>query len=89
MTKGAVHWPKSRSRVGATPSQVSLAWLLQQHESVVPIPGTRTSAHLDENAGAVDLELSQEDVDELDAAFPPGVTAGTRYPEAMMSRVSG
>jgi aryl-alcohol dehydrogenase-like predicted oxidoreductase len=77
------------ARVDATPSQVSLAWLLQKHESVVPFPGTRTGTHLSENAGAVDLALSPQDVAELDAAFPPGVTAGTRYPEAMMSRLSG
>ena len=68
--------------------KVSLAWLLARHDAIVPIPGTRTGSHLAENAGAVDLVLTREDVAELDAAFPPGAAAGTRYPQAMMSRVN-
>ena len=67
--------------VGATPGQVALAWLLTRGDDVVPIPGTRRRMYLEENAAAVDLALSRSTLDELEAAFPPGVAAGERYPE--------
>jgi aryl-alcohol dehydrogenase-like predicted oxidoreductase len=64
------------ARVGATPAQVALAWVLAQGRYVVPIPGTKTPAYLADNAGAADLALSPEDLAELDAL--PEAT-GTRY----------
>ena len=63
-------------RHGATPGQVALAWLLAQYERVVPIPGTRRIERLTENAGAAGLQLSVEDLTELDALPAP---AGERY----------
>lgn len=66
---------------GATEGQVALAWLLEQ--GVVPIPGTRSASHLEENVAAVQVELSAAEVALLDEAFPPGVASGPRYPGAM------
>jgi aryl-alcohol dehydrogenase-like predicted oxidoreductase len=63
-------------RVGATPAQVALAWVLAQGLHVVPIPGTKTPKYLLENAAAADLELSARDLAELDALHAP---EGTRY----------
>jgi aryl-alcohol dehydrogenase-like predicted oxidoreductase len=63
-------------RVGATPAQVALAWVLARGPQVVPIPGTKTPKYLEENAAAVDLELSAEDLADLDALPAP---EGTRY----------
>jgi aryl-alcohol dehydrogenase-like predicted oxidoreductase len=64
------------SRHDATPAQVALAWLLAQGENVVPIPGTKRRSRLEENAGAALLELSAEDLAELDALPDP---VGSRY----------
>lgn len=69
---------------GCTPAQLALAWLLR-HDDVIPIPGTKTRAHLEENAAAVDVRLTDDDLRALDAAFPLGAAAGTRYPAAQMS----
>lgn len=63
------------SRHGATPAQVALAWLLARSPVVLPIPGTISAAHLEENAGAVALRLDPNDVAELDAYSPPRLTA--------------
>jgi aryl-alcohol dehydrogenase-like predicted oxidoreductase len=65
---------------GATPAQVALAWLLARGEQIVPIPGTRRSDHLESNARAVDLVLTAAELAALDAALPPGITSGERYP---------
>ena len=70
---------------GATPGQVALAWLLHQGEDVVPIPGTKRRAYLEENVAAADLRLSEADLARIDAAAPPGVTAGPRYGERLMA----
>ncbi|HTP82727.1 MAG TPA: aldo/keto reductase [Alphaproteobacteria bacterium] len=71
-------------RLKVQPAQVALAWLLAQGEDIVPIPGTKRRKYLEMNAGAADVQLSREDVAALSKAFPPGVTAGTRYPEAQL-----
>lgn len=63
-----------------TPGQLALAWLLAQGEHIVPIPGTKKRERLRENLGAVDVELSREDLDLLDRLAPAGSTAGARYP---------
>jgi aryl-alcohol dehydrogenase-like predicted oxidoreductase len=63
-------------RVGASPAQVALAWVLAQGHYVVPIPGTKTPRYLADNAGAADIELSAADISELDTAPGP---VGTRY----------
>jgi aryl-alcohol dehydrogenase-like predicted oxidoreductase len=66
-------------RTGSTPAQVALAWLLHRGEDVVPIPGTKRRAYLEENAGAAALRLAPADVAALDAALPGGKAAGERY----------
>jgi len=72
-------------RHDATKAQVALAWLLAQGPSIVPIPGTRRLARLDENLGAVGLELGPEDVAALDEAATRVGVAGARYDEAMQA----
>jgi aryl-alcohol dehydrogenase-like predicted oxidoreductase len=70
-----------------TPSQLALAWLLTRRDFIVPLPGTKRRKYLEENAAAAALKLSKDTLAALDRAFPPGITAGTRYPESQMSRV--
>jgi aryl-alcohol dehydrogenase-like predicted oxidoreductase len=70
-----------------TPSQVTLGWLLAQGPDVVAIPGTRYAARLDENVGALNVDLSPEDVARISAAVPAGAAAGTRYPAGGMTGV--
>ncbi len=65
-------------RVGCTPGQLALAWVLAQGEDLVPIPGTKRRKYLEENIGALDVHLSAELVAELDAVFPAGAAAGRR-----------
>ena len=72
-----------------TPAQLALAWLLAQGEDIVPIPGTKHRKYLEENAGALDIKLSREDLERIDEIAPTGVTAGTRYPEAGMRSING
>jgi aryl-alcohol dehydrogenase-like predicted oxidoreductase len=66
------------------PAQIALAWLLAQGDDIVPIPGTKRRTYLEENAASVDIKLSSAEVERLKQAFPPGVTAGTRYPEKQL-----
>jgi len=66
------------------PSQLALAWLLAQGEDVVPIPGTKRRKYLEENAAAVEVEVTTEDLRRLNEVAPKGVAAGARYPEPMM-----
>jgi aryl-alcohol dehydrogenase-like predicted oxidoreductase len=73
---------------GVTASQLALAWVLAQGDDIVPIPGTKKRKYLEENAGAVDVQLSAEDLRRIDAVAPKGVAAGQRYPEAMMASVN-
>ena len=72
---------------GCKPSQLALAWVLAQGEDIVPIPGTKRWQYLLENAAAVDIFLTPEDLREIDEVAPRGVAAGARYPEAMMNLV--
>jgi len=67
---------------GATPGQLALAWVLAQGEDVVPIPGTKRRSYLEENVGAVAVELGPEDLDRLGQIAPPGVAEGGRYVDA-------
>jgi len=71
-------------RLKVKPAQVALAWVLAQGDDIVPIPGTKRRTYLEENAAAVDLKLSADDLAALNKAFPVGVTAGTRYPAGQM-----
>ena len=74
-------------RKGATVGQVALAWLLAQQPWIVPIPGTRRIERLEENLAATDLELSSDDLGELDAASASVQVQGARYPEAMQRMI--
>jgi aryl-alcohol dehydrogenase-like predicted oxidoreductase len=71
----------------ASASQVALAWLLGRGHDIVPIPGTKRIAYLEENARAADLVLDDAERERIEATFPFGVTAGTRYPEAAMASI--
>ncbi len=73
---------------GCTPGQLALAWVLARGEDLVPIPGTKKRAYLEENVGAQDVVLTQADLAAIDAFAPKGIAAGTRYPEAMMATVN-
>jgi aryl-alcohol dehydrogenase-like predicted oxidoreductase len=68
-------------RKGATMAQIALAWLLAQGNDIVPIPGTKRRKYLEQNAAAVDISLTKEEIATLDQAFPPYAAAGLRYPE--------
>ncbi|MFL5310156.1 MAG: aldo/keto reductase, partial [Myxococcales bacterium] len=71
-----------------TPAQLALAWLLARGDDIVPIPGTKKRKYLEENAGAVGVKLTQEDLRRIDEVAPKGVAAGARYPAAAMQRVN-
>jgi len=73
---------------GCRPSQLALAWVLAQGEDIVPIPGTKRRRYLEENAGALDLKLTTEDLRRIEEVFPFGAAAGERYPEHMMVLVN-
>ncbi|MFN0026042.1 MAG: aldo/keto reductase [Acidimicrobiales bacterium] len=75
------------NEVGATPGQVSLAWLLAKGPHVVPIPGTKRVSRIEENAGAGSLTLNVAQLATLDALFEPTNVAGERYPEAMFKTI--
>jgi aryl-alcohol dehydrogenase-like predicted oxidoreductase len=72
---------------GATPGQIALAWLLHKGTDLVPIPGTKRRRYLEENVGAAAIELSREEMAQLDAALSPENVAGPRYNERMMATV--
>ena len=71
-----------------TASQLALAWVLAQGDDIVPIPGTKRRKYLEENAGALNVQLTAEDLRQIEQVFPRGVAAGTRYPEQMMHLVN-
>jgi aryl-alcohol dehydrogenase-like predicted oxidoreductase len=70
-----------------TPAQLALAWLLAQGPDVIPIPGTKRTARLEENLGAAHVQLTPQEIDRISAAIPIGAAAGTRYPEGGMRGV--
>ena len=70
---------------GVAPGQLALAWVLAQGKDVVPIPGTKRRSYLEENAGAVAVALSADDLARLDAIAPPDVAVGGRYADAAYS----
>jgi len=75
------------SRVGCTPAQAALAWILHQGDDVVPIPGSRKVAHLLDNVGAVDVPWTSADSAALEACAPIGAAVGQRYPDALMKSI--
>jgi aryl-alcohol dehydrogenase-like predicted oxidoreductase len=71
---------------GITPAQLALAWVLAQGDDIVPIPGTKRRSYLEEDAGAADIELSDEDLARIDAELPE--VSGERYEEVGMAQVN-
>ena len=65
---------------GVTPAQLAIAWVMAQGDDIVPIPGSKSRKHLEENVAAADIELTREDLERIDAVVPKGVAAGDRYP---------
>lgn len=76
------------ARKGCTPAQFAIAWVLARGEDIVPIPGTKRRERLEENLGSLGVLLAQEDLAEVDAAFPTGAAAGMRYAEEAMQAVN-
>jgi aryl-alcohol dehydrogenase-like predicted oxidoreductase len=74
-------------RKSATPAQIALAWLLQKGSDVVPIPGTKRRRYLEEDVGAADVSLSDDELRRLDAALSPEHVSGPRYSPQQMSMV--
>ena len=73
---------------GCTTAQLALAWVLAQGDDIVPIPGTKHVRYLDENIGALEVKLTDEDLRRLDEILPPGAAAGQRYHERGMETVN-
>jgi aryl-alcohol dehydrogenase-like predicted oxidoreductase len=76
------------NRKGCTPAQLALAWVLAQGDDIVAIPGTKRRERLDENLDALQVTLSDDELQEIEQVFPPDVAAGTRYPQAGMNAVN-
>jgi aryl-alcohol dehydrogenase-like predicted oxidoreductase len=70
---------------GATRAQVALAWVMGRGEDIAPIPGAKRRRWLEENLAAADIALTAAENAALEAAFPPGVAAGARYPDKQMA----
>ena len=79
---------KIGKRKNATPAQIALAWLLAQWPWIVPIPGTTKLKRLEENIGAVEVELTSDDLREIDSAASEITVQGARYPEEL-ERMTG
>ncbi len=77
------------AKKGSKPAQLALAWVLAQGEGIVPIPGTASRAHLEENLAALGLPLTLHDLAQLNEAAPQGAASGDRYAEAAMKAVNG
>ena len=74
---------------GCTPPQLALAWVLAKGSDIVPIPGTKRQRYVEDNAAAAALPLSASDISDLDALFPIGSAAGTRFPAESMKLMDG
>jgi aryl-alcohol dehydrogenase-like predicted oxidoreductase len=74
---------------GLSNSQVALAWMLNKHPHVVPIPGTRRITYLESNVSASDVELTPNEIEQLDRLFDPQAVAGARYPDAGLLGIEG
>jgi pyridoxine 4-dehydrogenase len=75
------------AEIGASPAQVAIAWVAAQGNDIVPLVGARRRDRLTEALGALDVKLTKPHLAALDAAFPPGVAAGARYPEAQLAHM--
>jgi aryl-alcohol dehydrogenase-like predicted oxidoreductase len=73
---------------GCTASQLALAWVLAREPFIVPIPGTKRRTYLEENVGAIDVKVTADGLAKIEAVFPKGAAAGSRYAEPMMKFVN-
>lgn len=71
-----------------TPAQLAILWLLAQGNDIVPIPGTKRQTYLEENVGALEVQLTPDELLQIDAIMPAGIAAGSRYPTALMQMVN-
>lgn len=76
------------AEAGATPAQLAIAWNLSRGDHVIPIPGTGSIAHLEENMGGLAVPMTADLAARIDAIFPPGALRGPRYPALMQSQVT-
>lgn len=76
------------SHKGCKPSQLALAWLLARGEDIVPIPGTKRKQYLEENLGALDVDLSAAELQQIEELAPKGIAAGDRYASAQMANLN-
>lgn len=76
-------------RLSITPAQLSLAWVINQGEDIVPIPGTTRIKHVEENVKATEIDLTDAELKQLEKIFPMGAASGLRYPENTMKTVNG
>jgi aryl-alcohol dehydrogenase-like predicted oxidoreductase len=83
------HLHQLAAQKGCTAAQLALAWLLAGHDNVIPIPGTSSMKRLEENIGAVNVRLSEEELARIDEVAPRGAAAGGRYNEAMARLLNG
>ncbi len=71
-----------------TPAQLALAWVLNRGNDIVPIPGTTKIKHIEENVKAADINLTEDELQEIDEIFPMDAASGLRYPEESMKSVN-
>ena len=74
---------------GCTQAQLAIAWVLAQGEDVITIPGSKQIKHLEENISAEDVNLTAENLKDIEAILPSGIASGTRYPQIFMSQLNG
>lgn len=70
-----------------TPAQLALAWVLTQGDDIVPIPGTKRRRYLEDNLGALNVQLTEADLNRIDEILPPGAAEGMRYPQTSMASI--
>lgn len=73
---------------GITPAQLALAWVINQGNDIIPIPGTTKIEHIEENFKATEIKLTDEELKQLEEIFPKGAASGSRYPEQAMKTVN-
>jgi len=79
---------KLAAKKSCTASQLALAWVMAQGDTIFPIPGTKRIKYLDENVGAVNVSFTNDELKEIDDVFPKNAAAGLRYPEQMMGSIN-
>lgn len=79
---------KLAAEKGCTATQLALAWVLAQGQDIITIPGTKRTKYLEENIAAEKVQLSNEDLAEIDAVMPVGSASGTRYPERFLGSLN-